>query len=68
MAAIDGPAGPPMATKSAMDGPAGPVVAGDRTCGVTEHIATQTHLKFVLKRALQFAKNLFNNGTKFHNY
>ena len=29
MAAIDGPAGPPMATKSAMDGPAGPVVAGD---------------------------------------
>ena len=29
MAAIDGPAGPSMATKSAMDGPAGPVVAGD---------------------------------------
>ena len=29
MAAIDGPAGPPMGTKSAMDGPAGPVVAGD---------------------------------------
>ena len=29
MAAIDGLAGPPMATKSAMDGPAGPVVAGD---------------------------------------
>ena len=29
MAAIDGRAGPPMATKSAMDGPAGPVVAGD---------------------------------------
>ena len=29
MAAIDGPAGPPMATKSAMDGPAGPVVVGD---------------------------------------
>ena len=29
MAAIDGPAGPPMAAKSAMDGPAGPVVAGD---------------------------------------
>ena len=28
-AAIDGPAGPSMATKSAMDGPAGPVVAGD---------------------------------------
>ena len=29
MVAIDGPAGPSMATKSAMDGPAGPVVAGD---------------------------------------
>ena len=29
MAAIDGPAGPPMAIKSAMDGPAGPVVVGD---------------------------------------
>ena len=29
MAAIDGPAGPSMATKSAIDGPAGPVVAGD---------------------------------------
>ena len=29
MAAIDGPAGPPMATKSAIDGPAGPVVVGD---------------------------------------
>ena len=29
MAAIDGPAGPSMATKSAMDGPAGPAVAGD---------------------------------------
>ena len=29
MAAIDGPAGPPMATKSAMDRPAGPVMAGD---------------------------------------
>ena len=29
MAAIDGPAGPSMATKSAMDGPAGPVMAGD---------------------------------------
>ena len=29
MAAIDGPAGPSMATKFAMDGPAGPVVAGD---------------------------------------
>ena len=29
MAAINGPAGPSMATKSAMDGPAGPVVAGD---------------------------------------
>ena len=29
MAAIDGPAGPFMATKSAIDGPAGPVVAGD---------------------------------------
>ena len=29
MAAIDGPAGPSMAIKSAMDGPARPVVAGD---------------------------------------
>ena len=29
MAAIDGPAGPSMATKSAIDGPAGQVVAGD---------------------------------------
>ena len=29
MAAIDGPARPSMATKSAIDGPAGPVVAGD---------------------------------------
>ena len=29
MAAIDGPAGPSMATKSAIDGPARPVVAGD---------------------------------------
>ena len=29
MAAIDGPAGLSMATKSAIDGPAGPVVAGD---------------------------------------
>ena len=29
MAAIDGPAGPSMATKSAMDGQAGSVVAGD---------------------------------------
>ena len=29
MPAIDGPAGPSMATKSAIDGPAGPVVAGD---------------------------------------
>jgi len=29
MAAIDDPAGPSMATKSAMDGLAGPVVAGD---------------------------------------
>ena len=29
MAAIDGPAGPSMATRSAIDGPAGPVVAGD---------------------------------------
>ena len=29
IAAIDGPAGPSMATKSAMDGPAAPVVAGD---------------------------------------
>ena len=29
MAAIDGPAGPSMATKSAIDSPAGPVVAGD---------------------------------------
>ena len=29
MAAIDGPAGPSMAIKSAMDGPAGPVVVGD---------------------------------------
>ena len=29
MAAIDGPAGPSMATKSAVDGPDGPVVAGD---------------------------------------
>ena len=29
MAAIDGPAGPSMATKSAINGPAGPVVAGD---------------------------------------
>ena len=31
MAAIDGPAGPSLATKSAMDGPAGPVVAGDHS-------------------------------------
>ena len=29
MAAIDGPAGPSMATRSAIDGPAGPVVARD---------------------------------------
>ena len=29
MAAIDGPAGLSMATKSAINGPAGPVVAGD---------------------------------------
>ena len=29
MAAIDGPAGLSMTTKSAIDGPAGPVVAGD---------------------------------------
>ena len=29
MAAIDGLAGPSMATKSAMDGPAKPAVAGD---------------------------------------
>ena len=29
MAAIGGPAGPSMATKSAMDDPLGPVVAGD---------------------------------------
>ena len=29
VAAIDGPAGPSMATKSAIDGPARPVVAGD---------------------------------------
>ena len=29
MVAIDGPARPSMATKSAMDGPAGPVVVGD---------------------------------------
>ena len=29
MAAIDGPAGLSMATKSAIDDPAGPVVAGD---------------------------------------
>ena len=36
MAAIDGPAGPSMATKSAIDGPAGPVVAGD-------HLRRDTH-------------------------
>ena len=29
MAAIDGPAGPSMATRSAIDGPARPVMAGD---------------------------------------
>ena len=29
MAAIVGPGGPSMATKSAIDGPGGPVVAGD---------------------------------------
>ena len=29
MAAIDGLAGPSIATRSAIDGPAGPVVAGD---------------------------------------
>ena len=28
MAAIDSPAGPSMATKSAVDGPAGPVLGG----------------------------------------
>ena len=29
MSALDGPAGPSMATRSAIDGPVGPVVAGD---------------------------------------
>ena len=33
MAAVDGPAGPSMGTKSAIDCPAGPVVAGDHLRG-----------------------------------
>ena len=37
MAAIDGPAGPSMATRSAIDGPAGPVVAGDHLRRDTVH-------------------------------
>ena len=36
MAAIDGPAGPSMATKSAMDGLAGPLMQRETTCGVTK--------------------------------
>ena len=39
MAAIDSPAGPSMATKSAINGPAGPVVAGDHL----RHDSTQDH-------------------------
>ena len=42
--AVDGPAGPSMATKFAVDGPAGPVVGGTIS-GVTVHLSVprQSH-------------------------
>ena len=53
MAAIDGPAGPSMATKSAIDGPAGPVVAGDHLRRDSPQYSNYAPSRYKLKLSIQ---------------